>query len=114
MERMRNHSRAARRQDIRPAPEETVPEPARSADEPAVSNANVQVIYGASVQELPLGGMRVSEARELALTILQADPRAPVLLNGMPVRLDHLLAPGDSLEFVHHAGEKGAFRGPED
>ena len=68
----------------------------------------VRVIFGASVQEMPLAGLTVSRARELAAAILQAPPRGPILLNGRPARTTQMIAVGDTLEFVHHAGEKGA------
>ncbi len=72
---------------------------------------NVQVISGASVQTLPLAGYRASEARGLAETILRIDPSARMLVNGQPVRSSYRLASGDTLEFVHHAGEKGGGHG---
>jgi len=73
--------------------------------------ATVQVISGASVQTLALAGLQVSQARELVATILRIDPRAPVLVDGQPVRPDYRLASGDTLEFVHQAGEKGGRNG---
>jgi len=72
---------------------------------------NVRVIFGASVQDMPLAGVTVARARELAGTILEVHPRSPVLVNGRPGRSNHVIAIGDTLEFVHHAGEKGAGRG---
>jgi sulfur carrier protein ThiS len=33
------------------------------------------------------------------------------LVNGEPVHADYRLASGDTLELVHHAGEKGACHG---
>jgi hypothetical protein len=68
---------------------------------------DVRVIYGASAQMLPLSGMQVSEARALLESILQVDPKAPALVNGKAVKPNHRIVPGDALEFVHHAGEKG-------
>jgi hypothetical protein len=68
---------------------------------------SVQVISGASVQSLPLAGLAVAQARQLATTILNVDPRSPALVNGVPVEPEYRLANGDQLEFVHHAGEKG-------
>ena len=70
-------------------------------------DAGVQVISGASVQSLPLAGLEVSRARELAGTIVSIEARAPVLVNGERVSGDYRLSAGDILEFVHHAGEKG-------
>ncbi|HLG19155.1 MAG TPA: hypothetical protein VI895_04970 [Bdellovibrionota bacterium] len=69
------------------------------------------MISGASVQNLPLAGLQISQARELVGTILNVESGAQILVNGMPVSNDYTLALGDVLEFVHHAGEKGARRG---
>ena len=70
----------------------------------------VRIIFGASVQDMPLAGLTVERARELAATILSADRESPVLVNGRPGRAGQVLAAGDVLEIVHHAGEKGALR----
>ena len=56
---------------------------------------------------MPLVGMSLAQARDAAIAILGVDHRAPALVNGRPARLDYRVAPGDELEFVHHAGEKG-------
>lgn len=96
----------------RSRPDEASPTvPPEPPADPA-QGANVQVISGASVQSLPLSGLRVERAREALGHILQIDPRAPVLVNGRPARSWHRLAGGDTLEFVHHAGEKGGGHGP--
>jgi len=76
-----------------------------AADEEIMSD--VQVIYGASVQALPLVGLRISDARPLVTTILRVEPRAPAVVNGHRVPPDYVITRGDVLEFVHHAGEKG-------
>jgi hypothetical protein len=68
---------------------------------------DVQVIHGASVQNLALAGLTVAQARPLVETILAVNPRSPALVNGRPVRASYVIAQGDALEFVHHAGEKG-------
>jgi hypothetical protein len=70
--------------------------------------ANIQVIYGASVQRLPLIGQTVATARPLLEMILRADPRSPILVNGREVRGNHVITSGDTIEVVHQAGEKGA------
>lgn len=77
--------------------------------EPA-ADANVQVISGACLQMLPLAGLQISEARQLAESILGVDSRAIVLVNGEPARGNYRLSSQDTLEFVHHAGEKGGSR----
>lgn len=96
------------------APRETATEPPRTdavvqpGHDPGFE-AGVQVIYGAGLQSLPLVGLRVADARPLVETILGIDPRSPALVNGQAVRQDYVIARGDTLEFVHHAGEKGAY-----
>lgn len=85
------------------SPPEMPVDPAQAED--------VQVISGASLQTFRLAGLQVAHARTVLGTILQIDPRAPVLVNGRPVRPTYRLAGGDTLEFVHHAGEKGGTHG---
>lgn len=88
--------------------EEVPPVPAApAAPQPAALNPAVRVIYGAGVQSMPLVGMTVAQARDAAIAILGVDRRSPALVNGRPARADYRVAPGDELEFVHHAGEKG-------
>ncbi|MBI4168887.1 MAG: hypothetical protein HY510_03005 [Acidobacteria bacterium] len=72
------------------------------------ATGDVQVISGAGVQSFPLAGLQISHARTLLAPILQLDPRAVVLVNGERVRASHRLTASDTVEFVHHAGEKGA------
>ncbi len=72
---------------------------------------DVQVIYGAGVHQLPLVGLTVAQARELAGTILEVNPGSRALVNGQLARPSRVIAVGDMLEFVHHAGEKGAASG---
>ena len=71
------------------------------------ADRGVQLIYGASVQTLPLVGLRVAEIRPIVQTILRVHPSSPAIVNGRPVRPDYVIAYNDVLEFVHHAGEKG-------
>jgi hypothetical protein len=75
-----------------------------------VQQGQVEVISGASVQNLPLAGLQIAQARELVGTILHVDSHARVLVNGVVVSNEYRLAPNDVLEFVHHAGEKGGAR----
>jgi sulfur carrier protein ThiS len=56
---------------------------------------------------MPLAGLQISQAREIAGRVLNLDPGAVALVNGQPVRANYRLQRGDTLEFVHHAGEKG-------
>jgi len=87
--------------------DESLPAPHSPAAPANGYNPDVRVIYGAGVQAMPLVGMSIAQAREAAAAILGVDRRAPALVNGRPVRMDYCVAPGDELEFVHHAGEKG-------
>lgn len=80
-------------------------EPASAAEQP--TSSSVQVISGASVQSLDLAGLPITQAREVLRAILRIEPNAPVLVNGRQVGADYRLNAGDTLEFVHHAGEKG-------
>jgi hypothetical protein len=82
------------------------PAPA-AAPAAATYHPDVRVIYGAGVQSMPLVGLSVAQARDAAVAILGVDRRAPALVNGRPARADYRVVPGDELEFVHHAGEKG-------
>jgi hypothetical protein len=75
-----------------------------------MQSTSVQVISGASVQVLDLAGLQVSQAREVVRHILRLDQNTAVLVNGNPIRDTYRLTSGDTLEFVHHAGEKGGER----
>lgn len=100
MERVRHRNREIQRAQplgVEPAAEVAAAPP----------DFGVQVISGASVQSLGLAGLRVSQAREVLRSILQSDPHAPVLVNGREVPEGQRLQSGDTLEFVHLAGEKG-------
>jgi hypothetical protein len=94
-------ARPVRDDEMRPAPA------APASHQAEAYNPDVRVIYGAGIQSMPLVGMTLAQARDAAIAILGVDRRAPALVNGRPGRLDYRVAPGDELEFVHHAGEKG-------
>ena len=79
---------------------------------PQTCDTNVQVIYGASVQLLPLAGQTISAARPLLEMILRTDPRSPILVNGRQVPASYVMTANDVIEVVHLAGEKGAAYGP--
>jgi hypothetical protein len=80
----------------------------------ALAERGAQVIYGASVQTLALAGRTIAQARPLVETILGVDRRSPVLVNGRRVRDSYVIAEGDTLEYVHLAGEKGGGHGSAD
>ena len=71
-------------------------------------DGGVQIVYGASLQYLPLAGQTISRIRPALEMMLRVDARSPVLVNGEPASADYVLARGDVLEFIHRAGEKGA------
>ncbi len=78
---------------------------------PAVEDqAQVTIISGANLQTFPLAGMTVGHARVLLEPLMVIHPHAPMLVNGRAVNVAHELQSGDTLEFVHHAGEKGGTR----
>jgi hypothetical protein len=107
MQRLRGfRARQTPREEEAPAPQRaaSTAETRQAAD---AFDSGVQVIYGASVQALPLVGLRVSDARPLVETILRVDPRSPAVVNGRQVTPEYVIVLGDVLEFVHHAGEKG-------
>ena len=88
---------------------------ALEAPEQSASQAcdtNVQVIYGASAQTLPLAGQAISAARPLLEMILRTDRRSPILVNGREVAATYIITNTDVIEVVHQAGEKGAANGP--
>ena len=81
------------------APPQTVP-----AEQ---GQGQVTVISGAHLQSFPLAGMPVTQARVLMEQLMSLHPDAPMLVNGSQVGSEYALQAGDTLEFVHHAGEKG-------
>src|SRR5262245_13126073 len=100
------HFRPRRSSGAQPAPDVVKLE----VPEESVPNADtgIQVIYGASVQMLPVAGQTISGARPLLEIILRMDPRSPILVNGHQVPSTHVITTGDVIEVVHQAGEKGA------
>lgn len=69
--------------------------------------AQVQVISGAHLQTFPLAGLTIGHARTLLEQVMTLHPEAPMLVNGNQVAAEYVLRTGDTVEFVHHAGEKG-------
>ena len=99
-----------RRPRLHPKPAEQAPRAAALAEEARAEQPtnDVMVIYGASVQPMPLAGLTVEHVRPLVEVILNVDPESPILINGRPGRRDQVIDATDVVEFVHHAGEKGA------
>jgi len=79
-------------------------------DEGEQGSEGITLISGASLTRLPLVGLPLERARALAAAILNLDSQAPALVNGQPVNEEYALQVGDTLEFVHHAGEKGGIQ----
>lgn len=104
LRRRHQNTNQAAREEPRPLQMPAVPELSVPTQE---GPAHVQVIYGASVQNMPVAGLTVAQAREIAVAVLQVDRRASVLLNGQPVDGGHVIQASDTLEYVHFAGEKG-------
>ena len=68
----------------------------------------VSVTYGIYQLELGLAGRTVGQAREALAGSLNIDPRSAALVNGELVEeAEAILRPGDRLEFVRLAGQKG-------
>ncbi len=76
--------------------------------EAAPAPQRVRMIAGADVQDMDLAGRRVADARALALALFGLHPTAMALVGGRRVGEDHVLEAGQVLEFVKHAGKKGA------
>ena len=79
--------------------------PAVTAREEQTSQ--VKVIYGVHVLEASLAGRTVQSVREALVQPLNISPHAVALVNGREVEGIHVLSPGELLEFVRYAGEKG-------
>ncbi len=75
-----------------------------------VLDNNVTCICGASCETFQLSGQSVESARFFLSPILNIDPDATVLINGIEQPDNHVLESGDQLKFVKKAGEKGANR----
>jgi len=67
----------------------------------------VTVVYGVHAIEAGLAGRTVLSVREALAQPLNISPRAVALVNGQEVESTHVLNPGELLEFVRYAGEKG-------
>src|SRR5437899_8491226 len=94
-----------------PAPLETAP--GLPAPPPGAAPPRpVRVIAGADVQDLDLVGRTVADARAVAQAIFGVAPDALALLDGHHVDEHTVLGEGQLLEFVKHAGEKGAEGAP--
>jgi hypothetical protein len=101
-----------RRRQSRPQPLQDTPlaGPPPLPAAPAVEtllDTQVTVIAGAHLQSLPLVNQTVGTTRQLLQASMNIGPQAMALVNGQPVTPETVLRQGDTLEFVHQAGEKG-------
>jgi hypothetical protein len=67
----------------------------------------VKVVYGVHALEAGLAGRTILSVRETLAQPLNISPRAIALVNGQEVEGTYVLSPGELLEFVRYAGEKG-------
>ena len=84
------------------------PDPASDGATTTEETGNVQVIHGIYMHSQPLGGMTVRRARAELFERLNLDPDAMAVVDGNPVDEDTILAEGQTLNFVKHAGERGS------
>ena len=73
-------------------------------------SGKVRVIYGVHSLEAGVAGRTVGSVREALAQPMNISPRAVALVNGQEVDAIHVLSPGELLEFVRYAGEKGRDR----
>jgi Mg-chelatase subunit ChlI len=67
----------------------------------------VRVVYGIHALSVGVAGKTVSEVRVALGQAMNVSPRAIALVNGQEVSESQILLPGQHLEFVRQAGEKG-------
>jgi hypothetical protein len=68
---------------------------------------DVEVIHGVYAHSLPLAGMTVRQARAELEQRMNIAPDAMAVVDGRETDEDTILAQGQVLNFVKHAGEKG-------
>ncbi len=67
----------------------------------------VRVVYGIHALSVGVAGKTVSQVREALGQAFNISPRAIALIDGQEVSETQILLPGQHLEFVRQAGEKG-------
>jgi hypothetical protein len=67
----------------------------------------VRVLHGIHALSLGVAGKTVTEVREVLAQALNISPRAVAIVDGQEVDEGHILLPGQHLEFVRRAGQKG-------
>jgi hypothetical protein len=90
---------------------ETKARGARISPTPQVEvGGQVRVLYGIHALSVGVAGKTVGEVREALGQAFNISPRAIALVDGQEVSESHILLPGQHLEFVRQAGEKGCMR----
>ncbi|HEY4719997.1 MAG TPA: hypothetical protein VFF51_06920 [Candidatus Methylomirabilis sp.] len=78
----------------------------RPATAPA-TRETVRVIYGVHSLDVNIAGRSVTEVRTTLRQALNIAPQAVAIVDGREILESHVLQPGEVLEFVRLAGEKG-------
>ncbi len=81
-----------------------------ATDTAVATEGHVEVIHGVYAHSLPLSGMTVAQARTELADRMNIDPESLAVVDGNEVGDDAILGEGQVLNFVKHAGEKGADR----
>ena len=67
----------------------------------------IHIEHGANDIDLPVAGFSVCKVQQAVAETLNVPPHAAAFVNGNRVRPDHILVPGDQLEFLQECGRKG-------
>lgn len=67
----------------------------------------VHVSSGASSGNFPVAGRTVKEVGEFLREVLNVDKLSTALVNGNNVDANYVIKPGDNLEYIKPAGQKG-------
>ena len=97
---MTTMTQRATRQTVEPIPASAIPL--------TLTPRQVRVIAGADVQDMDLAGRTVAEARVVAQALFGINADAVALIDGREADAQQVLDAGQLLEFVKHAGHKGA------
>jgi len=79
----------------------------RIAAPPAEVVGTVRVVYGIHALSVGVAGKTVGDVRVVLGQAMNISPRAIALVDGQEVNEGQILLPGQHLEFVRQAGEKG-------
>jgi hypothetical protein len=101
---MRNEQERTEGFSTGPAP---FSDPFQSGGGTAVAEGQVRVTHGFYNHHWPLSGMTVGQARYELAERMNIDPTAVATIDGNIVAEDTVLAEGQVLAFIKHAGEKG-------